>query len=35
MLEINKKQFLTLNEVERCKILKLIVLGKIKYTGGK
>lgn len=31
MKEITQEQLLKLNEVERCKILKLIVLGKIKY----
>lgn len=35
MEEINQEQLLKLNEVERCKILKLIILGKIKYIGGK
>lgn len=35
MKEITQKQLLKLNEVERCKILKLIILGKIKYIGGK
>lgn len=33
MKEINQEQLLKLNEVERCKILKLIILGKIKYIG--
>ena len=31
MLEINKQQFLKLDEAERATILKLIALGKIKY----
>ena len=35
MKEITQEQLLKLNEVERCKILKLIVLEKIKYIGGK
>ena len=35
MKEITQEQLLKLNEVERCKILKLIILGKIKYIGGK
>ena len=35
MKEITQEQLLKLNEVERCKILKLIVLGKIKYIGVK
>lgn len=35
MKEITEEQLLKLNKVERCKILKLIVLGKIKYIGGK
>lgn len=35
MKEITQEQLLKLNEVERCKILKLIVLGKIRYIGGK
>jgi len=35
MKEITQEQLLKLNKVERCKILKLIVLGKIKYIGGK
>ena len=35
MIEINEEQLLKLNEVERCKILKLIILGKIKYIGVK
>ena len=35
MKEITQEQLLKLNEVKRCKILKLIVLGKIKYIGGK
>ena len=35
MKEINEEQLLKLNEVERCKILKLIILKKIRYTGGK
>ena len=32
MEEINEEQLLKLNEVERCKILKLIILGKIKWV---
>jgi hypothetical protein len=35
MKQITQEQLLKLNEVERCKILKLIVLGKIKYIGVK
>lgn len=35
MKEITQEQLLKLNEVERCKILKLIILGKIKYIGVK
>lgn len=35
MKEITQEQLLKLIKVERCKILKLIVLGKIKYIGGK
>lgn len=35
MEEINEEQLLKLNEVERCEILKLIILGKIKYIGVK
>ena len=33
MKEINEKQLLELNEVERCKVLKMIILGEIKYIG--
>ena len=35
MKQITQEQLLKLNEVERCKILKLIILGKIKYKGDK
>lgn len=33
MEEINKEQLLKLSDVEKCKVLKLIILGKIKYKG--
>lgn len=33
MLEINKKQLLSLNEVNRARILKYIALGLIKFKG--
>lgn len=33
MKQINKEQLLKLNNVEKCKVLKLIILGKIKYKG--
>jgi hypothetical protein len=35
MKEITQEQLLKLNEVERCEILKLIILGKIKYKGAR
>ena len=31
MIEMNKKQFLSFNNVNRARILKLIVLGIVKY----
>ena len=31
MLEINEKQFLSFNEVNRIRILKYIAMGLIKY----
>ena len=31
MIEINKKQFLNMNDVNRARILKYIALGIIKY----
>ena len=33
MLEINKEQLLSFNEVNRVRILKMIAIGLIKYTG--
>lgn len=33
MLEINKKQLLSLNDVEKARMLKYIALGLIKYKG--
>lgn len=33
MLEINKNQLLSFNEVNRVRILKYIALGLIKYKG--
>lgn len=33
MLEINKKQLLSFNNVNRARILKMIALGLIKYIG--
>lgn len=33
MLEINKKQLLSFNEINRVRILKYIALGIIKYKG--
>ena len=33
MLEINKKQLLSFNEINRARILRYIVLGLIKYKG--
>lgn len=35
MQEINQEQLLKLSNVEKCKVLKLIILGKIKYKGDK
>ena len=35
MNEITQEQLLKLNKAERCRILKLIILGKIKYKGDK
>ena len=35
MEEINQEQLLKLSNVEKCKVLKLIILGKIKYIGDK
>lgn len=34
MLEINKEQLLMFDNINRARILKYIVLGLIKYTGG-
>lgn len=33
MLEINKKQLLTFDNINRARILKYIVLGLIKFKG--
>lgn len=33
MIVMNKKQFLSFDNVNRARILKLIVLGVIKYKG--
>ena len=33
MLEINEKQFLNFNEINRARILKYIAMGLIKYKG--
>lgn len=33
MLEINKKQLLSFDNLNRARILKMIVLGKIKFIG--
>ena len=33
MLEINQEQLLKLSNTEKCKVLKAIILGKIKYIG--
>lgn len=33
MLEINKKQLLNFNDINKIKILKYIALGLIKYKG--
>ena len=33
MEEINQEQLLKLSNVEKCEILKAIILGKIKYIG--
>jgi len=35
MLEITKDQFLSFDNVNRARILKLIVIGIVKYVGGK
>lgn len=35
MLEINEKQLLSFSDIEKIKIMKLIILGKIKYKGSK
>ena len=34
MKEINQEQLLKLSNAEKCKVLKAIILGKIKYIGG-
>lgn len=34
MLEINKEQLLSFDDVNKARILKYIVLGIIKYKGG-
>lgn len=33
MKEINQEQLLKLSNVEKCEVLKAIILGKIKYIG--
>lgn len=33
MKEINQEQLLKLSNVEKCEVLKEIILGKIKYIG--
>lgn len=33
MIEINEKQLLSFDDVTKARILKLIVLGIVKYTG--
>ena len=33
MEEINQEQLLKLSNVEKCEVLKAIILGKIKYIG--
>lgn len=33
MLEINSEQFLSFNSINRARILKMIAIGLIKYTG--
>lgn len=35
MLEINQEQLLKLSNVEKCEVLKAIILGKIKYIEDK
>ncbi len=35
MLEINKKQFLGFDDINKIRILKYIALGLIKYVKGK
>jgi hypothetical protein len=34
MLEINEKQFLSFDNVNRARILKLIILGVVKFIRG-
>ena len=33
MKEINQEQLLKLSNVEKCEVLRAIILGKIKYIG--
>lgn len=35
MLEINEKQLLSFSDIEKIKIMKLIILGEIKYKGSE